>query len=664
MRDPLNGSTQPFRYPFRRAELHASGAAAKEELMPKNVVVLLDGTNQEGGKSEHLNTNVYTMYTLLEDRSPRQVAFYDRGVGVGELKITGNVGGAGVSNQILRAYRFIHDNYEYQDRIFLFGFSRGATAVRSLANFIQTFQFLPTSRPDLIKRAWEIYRTRLPLRWWARRRIARYRRYGVVRHWDAPLRWLTRRWTDEWDLRDPFDVLTSLLPERTRCQYRKLYGRPLEERSSELKDEMKELSSEQVAALFVDPDHNIPPERFLPGYEHGRNPAADAIWSDVSDALWHLRNITGVFDDKSDPAAWLRTFKREECAARFLSASGSKRTGARIAVHFLGCFDTVAALGLPFPRLRALTDRIPGMYYSFHDLRLPTFVTHACHALALDEERRAFLPEIWKPSPFQSSHQVWFSGVHTDVGGGYLENGLSDVTLSWMLRMGHAAGLLLANKGLSFNRIVEDPKGVLHDSRDTLLKKWLFGKETRNPFAMGEVVLHRSVLERVNSDAPNWEWHNGRPVAVSPHRYRNRLQAVLEGNLDPGRYHVDELEPEPFDLEKLVKEQEEMWSAWAMAGYPISSLNAAWDLARNGERDKLAELLADLPKIGLEEEIARVYACAGDLDRAFAYLNEAFTHHPTALRGLSSNPGFTGIRDDARFDELLGKLGNLGGDAD
>ena len=130
-------------------------------------------------------------------------------------------------------------------------------------------------------------------------------------------------------------------------------------------------------------------------------------------------------------------------------------------------------------------------------------------------------------------------------------------------------------------------------------------------------------------------------------------------------YHVDEQEPEPFDLTELVKEQEEMWSAWAKAGYPLDSLDAAWDLARNGERDKLVELLADLPKIGLEEEIARIYACAGDLDRAFAYLNEAFAHHPTSLRGLSTSPGFTGIRDDARFDELLKKLGNLGcGDAD
>ena len=222
--------------------------------------------------------------------------------------------------QDLRAYRFIHDHYEPHDRIFLFGFSRGATEVRSLANFIRIFHFLPVSRPDLIKKAWDIYRTPLPLRWWARRRIVRYRRYGIGRHWwEVPIGWLTRRWADEWDLRDPFDVLTSLLPERTRFQYLKLYGRTWEEQISVLKEETKDLTSEQVAAIFVDPDRDVTtPTRFLPGYEYGKDPAADAIWDDVYRACWHLRNLTGVFDGKIDPAAWLRTFIREERAARLL----------------------------------------------------------------------------------------------------------------------------------------------------------------------------------------------------------------------------------------------------------------------------------------------------------------------------------------------------------
>ena len=87
----------------------------------------------------------------------------------------------------------------------------------------------------------------------------------------------------------------------------------------------------------------------------------------------------------------------------------------------------------------------------------------------------------------------------------------------------------------------------------------------------------------------------------------------------------------------------------------------AWDLAVDGELEKLLEeLLADLPKNGLQTEIGLLYGYAGDLDRAFAHLNEAFAHHPTSLRYLSLDPRANSLRDDARFDELLKKLGNLG----
>ncbi len=625
--------------------------------MPKNIVALLDGTSQEGGRRVSFNTNVYKTYTLLEERSARQVVFYDRGVGTGWRKVTGNVGGAGISNRILGAYRFIHDHYEYGDRIFLLGFSRGATEVRSLANFLEIFQFLPESRPDLIKRAWKIYRTRPPLRWWARRRIAKYRRYGVGAHrWKVPILWLTRRWTDEWDLRDPFDVVTALLPERTRFEYRKLYGQTWEERISELKEETRNFTSEEVAEFISNADGFFPGQRRL-----GENPAKDAIWSDVAGASWHMY-VSGAFDNTDDPAEWLRVFRRDERAAQFLSASGSSRMGARYPIHFLGCFDTVAALGLPFPRLKALTDRIPGMHHSFHDLTLSGLVTHAYQALALDEARRAFLPEVWKAPSYQRSHQVWFSGVHTDIGGGYLERGLSEIALSWMLRMGHAAGLLLKLKGGV--QLGEDPNGVLHDSRDTLLKKWLFGKQTRKPAEMGDVILHRTVIERMNSDAPIWEWKDGRPVEVTAHDYRNRLRSVLGGALDSGLYHVDEQAPVLFDLGELVEAQKEIWNAWANAGYPLhwpmSSIHKAWDCAQRWEREKALELLADVPENGFKMEIGLIYGGLGELDRAFEYLDEAFAEHPTSLRDLSLHGWAADLHQDPRFDELIEKLGKFG----
>ena len=124
--------------------------------MPKNIVVFSDGTGQEGGKGN--NTNVYKLFNLVEDRTAEQITFYDRGLGTGWRKITGNISGMGISQNIYECYRFIFENYMAGDNIFLFGFSRGATTVRSLSAFIHLFGILPKSRPELIIHAYKIYK--------------------------------------------------------------------------------------------------------------------------------------------------------------------------------------------------------------------------------------------------------------------------------------------------------------------------------------------------------------------------------------------------------------------------------------------------------------------------------------------------------------------------
>lgn len=108
--------------------------------MGKNIVVFSDGTGQDGG-TDH-NTNVYKLFNLILDRSRRQISFYDRGLGTGWRKATGNIAGRGFSKNIIECYEFIFRNFEDDDRIFLFGFSRGAATVRSLAGFIHLFGIL------------------------------------------------------------------------------------------------------------------------------------------------------------------------------------------------------------------------------------------------------------------------------------------------------------------------------------------------------------------------------------------------------------------------------------------------------------------------------------------------------------------------------------------
>ena len=67
--------------------------------MTKNIVVFSDGTGQEGGKGT--NTNVYRLYNMVLDRSPKQIAFYDRGLGTGLRKFSGNLAGRGISQKPL-----------------------------------------------------------------------------------------------------------------------------------------------------------------------------------------------------------------------------------------------------------------------------------------------------------------------------------------------------------------------------------------------------------------------------------------------------------------------------------------------------------------------------------------------------------------------------------
>ena len=125
--------------------------------MAKNIVVLSDGTAKQGGVGT--DTNVYRLFKMLENRTTRQVVFYDPGVGSSRWdRFRGGVFGRGLSRNVQDGYRFIFEQFEAGDQIFLFGFSRGAATVRSLSAFVHMFGVLPKSRPDLIKDAYGIYK--------------------------------------------------------------------------------------------------------------------------------------------------------------------------------------------------------------------------------------------------------------------------------------------------------------------------------------------------------------------------------------------------------------------------------------------------------------------------------------------------------------------------
>jgi hypothetical protein len=97
-------------------------------------------------------------------------------------------------------------------------------------------------------------------------------------------------------------------------------------------------------------------------------------------------------------------------------------------------------------------------------------VEHAFHALAIDERRKPFAPAIWgvresdvrNPSRTQVVEQVWFPGVHSNIGGGYADTALSNLAFVWLLTRAAACGLTLAPDVQS--RFAGDCCGQLHDS--------------------------------------------------------------------------------------------------------------------------------------------------------------------------------------------------------
>lgn len=306
--------------------------------MPKNIVVCCDGTTNQFGD---VNTNVVKTFQLIERRTERQIAFYDPGVGtvgalgwaVGEKvgKFMGMAFGYGVKKNIEDAYRFLMDNYDEGDKVFLFGFSRGAFTARSLAAMLHKVGLLYPRNENLIPYASKYYLTR---------------------------------------------------------------------------------DNEELAENFK------------------------------------------------------RTFARE-CAT-----------------HFLGVWDTVGSLGI------MLSMR------QFHNMKLSPGVSYGYHAVAIDEKRRKFRPALWETEnrpPEQTIEQIWFAGVHADVGGGYRKRGLADVTLKWMLENAEKHGL-----HVNHDEVEPDALGTIHRSYKGL---WLpLGWHTRQPPPRGDPAVHASVSNRLEAD--------------------------------------------------------------------------------------------------------------------------------------------------------------------
>ncbi len=181
-------------------------------------------------------------------------------------------------------------------------------------------------------------------------------------------------------------------------------------------------------------------------------------------------------------------------------------------IHFLGAWDTVSSFG---------------WFWNFQTLphtATNTSITHFRHALAIDERRACFPANLYFPKNAQQAtcKQVWFAGVHSDVGGGYPEKeaALSKVSLGWMIREAEPLGLLVNSAQRQYlmdskNRPPPDPCGPIHESLAGFWKAMEYlprrswndqakrmcwqgpHRGRRRPIEPGS-VLHASVLQRMN----------------------------------------------------------------------------------------------------------------------------------------------------------------------
>ncbi len=208
-------------------------------------------------------------------------------------------------------------------------------------------------------------------------------------------------------------------------------------------------------------------------------------------------------------------------------------------IRFLGLWDTVDAYGLPVEELKKGIDRYLWPL-ALEDRALDDRIEKACHALAIDDKRTTFHPLLWDESD-RDAHpardrtgaerltQVWFTGAHANVGGGYPDDGLSYVPLRWMIRQAQA-------HGLAFNPIaVEEiaagfaPFGKLYNSRAGLGAYYRYGPRRLDPprDKQGACIPHPKIHETVL-----WRMAAGTD-AYAPLSLPNDLRIVVDPPAGP-----------------------------------------------------------------------------------------------------------------------------------
>jgi uncharacterized protein (DUF2235 family) len=271
-------------------------------------------------------------------------------------------------------------------------------------------------------------------------------------------------------------------------------------------------------AFFVD-NYQDGDEIFLFGFSRGAYTARSVAGMLAHVGLLrkhHMENFDEVWDYYRQPEK-----QRVLEEATFLGQFPDRVHRDQLVTRCIGVWDTVGAFGIPNSHLCQTT-------YQFQDTNLGPGVEYAFQALAIDEERKPYQPAIWhpnaKPRVKQVVEQVWFPGVHSNIGGGYPEHGLSDATFFWMA--GRVAPLLELDKDYICAQAERRRPYATGDLVNSFTASWRLTGRFVRPICQTDPAteyIHESALMRANNK-------NGAPV---PAPYRNaEFKAFLERQKD------------------------------------------------------------------------------------------------------------------------------------
>jgi hypothetical protein len=201
----------------------------------------------------------------------------------------------------------------------------------------------------------------------------------------------------------------------------------------------------------------------------------------VRDALLYVWRLVRGYHSHADLAAEIK-------------AQGRDKTK----IKFVGLFDTVEAYGVPLEELRTAIS-VSIWPITFKNNILCDKVETARHALSLDDERVTFHPlrfDMDNSNNPERIKEVWFAGVHSDVGGGYPEDDLAHVPLTWMIgELGNSLRFIDGTTETYARNA--SPYASAHDSRGGLSVFYRYGPRTISDNGGQPPLVHHSVAEKI-----------------------------------------------------------------------------------------------------------------------------------------------------------------------